>query len=242
MNAPRGWHCMITTENTSSARLFVFGGCYLQNPITPLQQQQQQQQQPQPSSQLQLQTAQPVTLTEYYTPQTNQWTIVKPMINLHKEASCVNSIFNNSNSSSSSSSSSSFIYIFGGYNVQTKTSQKLVSQYDYSQDSWSTVGQLSHGMTGVGACVLDLPSTWHQSELDDKANLDLASNLSHFNFEDSSTSDNDHTNESLEWSTQTSLPSDEDQANKSMTCVVPMLRKNFKFRKSSLASIPTSKT
>lgn len=87
--------------------------------------------------------AQPVTVTEFYTPATDQWTIVKPLVNLHKEASlfCMGQ----------------FVYIFGGYNIATKTGQKLMSRYDTVNDVWQTIGQVSSGMTGVGCCLLDLP-------------------------------------------------------------------------------------
>ena len=223
MNAPRGWHCMATVgENTANSmtRLFVFGGCVLNtnplnatptiantvSPNTPLTLT------PPNTGNHLIQTAQPVTLTEYYTPLTNQWTIVKPMINLHKEASCFT--FN------------SHIYILGGYNIQLKTGQKLVTKYDPENDSWLTVGQLNNGMTGVGACVLDLP--WHvfdenatstsspaQSHIKSYLDLEEESSGDESDATNSSSSCHDDQNddeeeeEYLEWSTQTSLQSDD---------------------------------
>lgn len=138
MHAARGWHSMcVVNEN-----LYVFGGCYLVSPVfaaasnqTLLNQQQQHQQQQQ--------MAQPVTVTEFYSPVTDQWTIVKPMTNLHKEASHF--------------LLGQHVYIFGGYNIAAKTGQKLMSRYDTVNDLWQTIGQLPSGMTGVGCCVLDLP-------------------------------------------------------------------------------------
>ncbi|CAF0871367.1 unnamed protein product [Brachionus calyciflorus] len=121
MNVSRGWHSMCAANDL----LYVFGGCYLNN---------------QTSGQ---QLAQAITITEYYSPQTDQWTIVKPMVNLHKEASCLK--LNN------------YIYIFGGYNIQAKSGQKLISKYDFMNDTWHTVGHLSNGMTGFGCVSMDLP-------------------------------------------------------------------------------------
>lgn len=95
--------------------------------------------------------AQPVSVTEFYSPSTDQWTIVKPMINLHKEASHFRL--------------GSYVYIFGGYNIATKTGQKLMSRYDIVNDLWHTIGQVSSGMTGVGCCTLDLP--WYMFENDE---------------------------------------------------------------------------
>lgn len=126
MNAARGWHCMCVVQE----RLYVFGGCIL----APSPQQ--------PSSTNQI--AHPVLTTEFYSVTSNQWTIVKPMVNLHKEANCVH--INN------------YVYILGGYNIQTKTGQKLISRYDYANDLWHTfMHHLPAGMTGMGCCLIDLP-------------------------------------------------------------------------------------
>ena len=118
MNTPRGWHCMCEAEN----RLYVFGGCHLNSN----------------------QQAQPVMQTEFYTPSFDQWTIVAPLSNLHKEASCIKYL--------------NFIYIIGGYNIQAKCGQKFISRYDYANDCWENAGQLQNGQTGIGCCVIDLPS------------------------------------------------------------------------------------
>lgn len=91
-------------------------------------------------------------LTEYYTPSIDQWTIVKPIINLHKEACCFKL--------------DGHIYIMGGYNIQSKSGQKLISRYDYKNDLWQTVGQVPVGMTGVGCCLLDVP--WHVYDNEDE--------------------------------------------------------------------------
>lgn len=143
MNSPRGWHCMCI----ANSNIFVFGGCYLNssNPQLALNPQQLNNIQ---ANQQQQQMAQPVLVTEYYTPSIDQWTIVKPMINLHKEASCFK--INN------------YVYIVGGYNIQAKTGQKLISRYDYSNDQWQTVGQMQSGMTGFGCCQINLP--WYVLE------------------------------------------------------------------------------
>ena len=86
MNSPRGWHSMCVAND----KLYVFGGCYFNNHLLPninsgnnanyeavnLQPQQQQ-------------IAQPVQCTEYYSPELNRWNVVSPMMNLHKEATCL---------------------------------------------------------------------------------------------------------------------------------------------------------
>jgi kelch-like protein 9/13 len=118
MHMARGWHSM--TE--ALGRLYVFGGCHLN-----LNQQ-----------------AQAVQQTEFYTPDTDQWTIVAPLLNLHKEASCLKY--------------SDFIFALGGYNIQSKCGQKLISRYDFKNDTWEDFGLLASGQTGVGYCILDLPS------------------------------------------------------------------------------------
>jgi hypothetical protein len=231
MNASRGWHSMIAvntridSNSNLDSRLFVFGGCYLiQSLPSPL-----------PPAQLHanyMHTAQPVTLTEFYTPKTNQWTIVKPMINLHKEASCSLSLID-----------SSLVYIYGGYNVRDKTSQKLISQYDCVKDAWSTVGQLTLGMTGVGACVLDLPNINHNESADNEDNqlneLNLFRNFSN------STSDNDSLSETKddddEWTTQnlsTSFPtpSDNDSEQFNNKSNLRLLMTRLKIRKLSTST------
>lgn len=90
------------------------------------------------------QQAQPVMQSECYDPLTDQWSIIAPLSISHKEASCV--VYNDQ------------IYVLGGYNVQTKTGQKLVSRYDLSTGIWETVGALPRSLTGVGYCTLMLPS------------------------------------------------------------------------------------
>lgn len=213
-----------TPTRKNATRLFVFGGCFLQNTTLPLIQQNL-------PSPFQMQTAQPVTLTEYYAPHTNQWTIVKPMLNLHKEASCIISVTN---------TNASIIYIFGGYNVETKTGQKLISQYDCDKDEWSTVGQLSHGMTGVSSCILDLPSSYNECCKNELNDLDMSCNLSRFTFEESNTNDCIDEDECLEWSTQTSLPSDHDEFIKRTKKQIK--RRTFKCKTSSSSCISTNKT
>lgn len=89
------------------------------------------------------QQAQPVMQSECYDPSTDQWTIINPLSISHKEASCV--VYNDQ------------IYVLGGYNVQTKTGQKLVSRYDIYTGIWETVGALPRSLTGVGYCTLKLP-------------------------------------------------------------------------------------
>ncbi|XP_046571173.1 LOW QUALITY PROTEIN: kelch-like protein 9 [Haliotis rubra] len=90
------------------------------------------------------QQAQPVMQSECYDPAIDQWTIIAPLSISHKEASCV--VYNDQ------------IYVLGGYNVQTKTGQKLVSKYDIYTGIWETVGALPRSLTGVGYCTLQLPS------------------------------------------------------------------------------------
>ncbi len=124
MNSARGWHCMCKVQD----KLYVFGGCILlaNNAAN------------------QPQIAHPVLTTEYYSIETNQWTMVKPIVNLHKEANCIH--LNN------------FVYVLGGYNIQAKTGQKLISRYDYTNDVWHTFAHsLPAGMTGMGCVLIDLP-------------------------------------------------------------------------------------
>jgi hypothetical protein len=113
-----------------------------QSQMTQVQSSHQHQQQQQQQTQM----AQPVNVTEYYSPETDQWTIVKQSINLHKEATC----FKLSN----------YIYVIGGYNIQAKTGQKCISRYDFLNDHWQTIAQLPNGMTGLGSCLIDLP--WYE--------------------------------------------------------------------------------
>lgn len=114
--------------------------------ISHVQSSHHQHQQQSPTNSQQTQMAQPVNVTEYYLPETDQWTIVKQSINLHKEATC----FKLSN----------FIYVIGGYNIQAKTGQKCISRYDFLNDNWQTIAQLPNGMTGMGSCLIDLP--WYE--------------------------------------------------------------------------------
>ncbi len=90
------------------------------------------------------QQALPVLQSECYDPSTDQWTIIAPLSISHKEASCV--VYQD------------HVYVLGGYNVQTKTGQKMVSRYDLYSGTWETLGALPQSKTGVGYCVLKLPS------------------------------------------------------------------------------------
>lgn len=158
MNVSRGWHSMCA----ASDKLFVFGGCYLNGPAQSVQ------------------LAQPTNVTECYSTDTGQWTILKPMINLHKEATaiCINN----------------YICILGGYNIAAKTGQKLVSKYDYLNDEWHTAGQLTSGMTGVGCAIVDLPWYIVQKELD--KSISSSSRLSHL--ADDLSDEEDEEEESIE--------------------------------------------
>jgi len=90
------------------------------------------------------QQALPVLQSECYDPATDQWSIVAPLAISHKEASCV--VYQD------------HVYVLGGYNVQTKTGQKMVSRYDPLTGTWETVGALPQSKTGVGYCVLRIPT------------------------------------------------------------------------------------
>ena len=90
------------------------------------------------------QQALPVLQSECYDPATDQWCIISPLSISHKEASCV--VYQD------------HVYVLGGYNVQTKTGQKMVSRYDPLTGTWETVGALPQSKTGVGYCVLKLPA------------------------------------------------------------------------------------
>ena len=90
------------------------------------------------------QQALPVMQSESYDPSVDQWTLITPLSISHKEASCV--IYQDQ------------VYVLGGYNVQTKTGQKMVSRYDPYTGVWETVGSLPQSHTGVGYCVLRLPT------------------------------------------------------------------------------------
>lgn len=90
------------------------------------------------------QQALPVLQSESYDPSIDQWTLITPLSISHKEASCV--LYQDQ------------VYVLGGYNVQTKTGQKMVSRYDPCTNMWETVGSLPQSHTGVGYCVLQLPT------------------------------------------------------------------------------------
>ena len=89
------------------------------------------------------QQALPVLQSECYDPASDQWSIIAPLSISHKEASCV--VYQD------------HVYVLGGYNVQTKTGQKMVSRYDLYSGTWETLGALPQSKTGVGYCVLKLP-------------------------------------------------------------------------------------
>ncbi|XP_074646998.1 kelch-like protein 9 [Tubulanus polymorphus] len=90
----------------------------------------------------------PVMVSESYDPEVGQWTIIAPLSLSHKEASCV--VYNDS------------IYVVGGYNVQTKTGQKMVSRFDLQSGTWEAIGELPQSMTGVGYAVLKFSETHNQ--------------------------------------------------------------------------------
>jgi len=104
-------------------------------------QQHQQHQQQQPVQQV----AQGVTCTEFYSLESGRWSVARPMLNLHKEASCFKM--------------NDYIYVIGGYNILTKTGQRMISRYDFSNDVWDSMvqNQLPSGVTGMGLAVIDLP-------------------------------------------------------------------------------------
>lgn len=182
MLAPRGWHCMTLVNDL----IYVFGGCFLSSqghnqPTTNLP--------PPISFMYPSEVTQPVQVTECYSPRTNQWTMLKSMTNLHKEASYL--------------THKSHVYIIGGYNIHTKTGQKLVSRYDCEKDSWSTVGQLPSGMTGMSICLLDIPWFLLENEpmntdlfdrhgrLDDLDDQDVMSSLTTDSSNETSSSEDD---------------------------------------------------
>ena len=141
MNAARGWHCMCVANE----RLYVFGGCYLNSNnhlVGNVGGNAAAFNSPQPLPQ---HVAQPVMTTEFYSVKSNQWHLAKPMPHLHKEASCF--------------SLNNFVYVLGGYNIQAKTGQRLISRYDYIKDVWETSGhcELPAGMTGMGLVIIDIP-------------------------------------------------------------------------------------
>ena len=90
------------------------------------------------------QQALPVLQSECYDPATDQWTVIAPLSISHKEASCV--VYQE------------HVYVLGGYNVQTKSGQKMVSRYDLYAGTWETLGALPQSLTGVGYCTLKLPA------------------------------------------------------------------------------------
>ena len=89
------------------------------------------------------QQAIPVLQSECHNPATDEWTVIAPLSISHKEASCV--VYQD------------HVYVLGGYNVQTKTGQKMVSRYDFYTDTWESLGALPQSKTGVGYCTLQLP-------------------------------------------------------------------------------------
>ena len=120
MITPRGWHIMMD----SGYRVLVFGGCNLNAN----------------------QQALPVLGSEWYHPETDQWTALLPNALSHKEASYV--LYEDA----------MYICILGGYNVQTKSGQKMISKYDLVTGRWETIGNLPVSMTGTNYCFLYLPS------------------------------------------------------------------------------------
>ncbi|RNA26033.1 kelch 9 [Brachionus plicatilis] len=178
MNVARGWHSVCAVADT----LFVFGGCFL-------------------NAQAQsLQLAEPTNVAECYSVQTNQWSVLKPMVNLHKEASAVH--INRS------------VYIFGGYNIAAKTGQKLVSRYDLESGEWHTAGQLAAGMTGVGCVVIDLP--WYLVHKQEAKCVSSSSCLSHLADDVSDEDEEESTGTSSdedEFSIYTNSESDSEEEN-----------------------------
>lgn len=132
MHTPRGWHCMCEFNNN----LYVFGGCCLN---------------------ISNQQAQAVLQVEYYSILNDQWTIVSPLLNLHKEASFF--------------TSENFIYIIGGFNVQAKCGQKLVSRYDFKKDLWENVSHLAIAQTGCSYVTIDLPIYTYNQVFNEELNL-----------------------------------------------------------------------
>lgn len=90
------------------------------------------------------QQALPVLQCESYDPAVDQWTLIAPLAVSHKEASSV--VYHGQ------------IYVLGGYNVQTKTGQRAVSRYDAEAGAWEQMGTLPVSQTGIGYCVLPLPT------------------------------------------------------------------------------------
>ena len=90
------------------------------------------------------QQALPVLQSECYDPATDQWSLIAPLATSHKEAAIV--------------VHQDHIYVIGGYNVQTKQGQKMASCYDLYTGIWDTLGTLQESKTGVGYCVLDIPT------------------------------------------------------------------------------------
>ena len=85
-----------------------------------------------------------VLQSEAYDPHTDQWSVIAPLSISHKEASCA--LYQDQ------------VFVLGGYNVQTKMGQKMVSKYDLTTGTWETVGALPKSLTGIGYCVLKLPA------------------------------------------------------------------------------------
>uniref|UniRef100_A0A1I8FIZ4 BACK domain-containing protein n=1 Tax=Macrostomum lignano TaxID=282301 RepID=A0A1I8FIZ4_9PLAT len=79
----------------------------------------------------------PVLQCEQYNAEADQWTIVSPMPVSHKEACAV--------------AVDRHVYVLGGFNVHTKTGQRLVCRLDLDSHQWETVGSFSHSTTGVCA-------------------------------------------------------------------------------------------
>ena len=85
-----------------------------------------------------------VLQSEMYDPETDQWTALSSLTLSHKEAACVPYL--------------DYVCVLGGYNVQTKSGQKMVSKYDLVTGRWETIGSLPISMTGVCYCQMVLPS------------------------------------------------------------------------------------
>jgi len=85
-----------------------------------------------------------VLMTECYSVELDQWTILSPALHGQSEAPAVKC--------------STKIYILGGYSWDAQSFQDTIQCYDLEKDSWSVVdSKLPEPMTGVVACHLKLP-------------------------------------------------------------------------------------
>nr|XP_020441935.1 kelch-like protein 9 isoform X1 [Monopterus albus] len=110
----RGLHCMCTVRD----RLYVMGGNHFRG----------------------CSDYDDVLGCEYYSPETDQWTVVAPMPRGQSDVGVT--VFNGQ------------IYVVGGYSWNTKCMVDFVQRYDPEQDVWDRVFKVLEPLGGIRACTM----------------------------------------------------------------------------------------